>query len=127
MSLRVGSLTFRFSRWSLLAQRCRFGPARGTGQRLSNRVSCRGEVHAERLRRSSLFPRPSLGHCLQGIAVANAAEIQRRARYAVESFCSVDEWETPDDYLAAVDESMRDLCRALGKEPPSMPEAWIRG
>lgn len=54
----------------------------------------------------------------------NAVEIQRWARYAVEAYTEPTQFDTPQDFLAAVTEVLDNLAEAFGKEPPKIEGVW---
>lgn len=53
-----------------------------------------------------------------------ATKIRRSVEHLVEAYSTPTEFQTPQDYLAALTEGLDNLTKATGQEPPEKHDVW---
>lgn len=56
-----------------------------------------------------------------------AGPVMRWANYLVETFSNPQQFASAEDYLAALDECLVELCTIKGTEPPDLSSVTFRG
>ena len=51
---------------------------------------------------------------------------QRQVNFAVEVFSQPTQFESPNDFLAAISEVLQTMCEMKGVEPEPIPDEWVK-